>query len=108
MPHAVELSVQIGVAGCLWPDLFRVLMSGIARVAFMNGAAISASAALEQTFFVIFAVTATDPFGFVPLELERWWNPPALLLASDATEHAASEWTLRITSPALQTLVGLG
>ena len=83
-------------------------MSGIAWVAFMKRAAISASAALEHTFFVIFAMTATDPLSLVPFALDGQWNPPALLLASDATECAASEWTLRIMSLALQTLVGLG
>ena len=76
-------------------------MSGTACVAFMNMAAISASAALEQTFFVIFAVTATDPLSFVPFVFDKWWNPPALLLASNATKHAASEWMLRIMSLAL-------
>ena len=34
-------------------------MSGTAWVAFMKRAAISASAALEQTFFMIFAIAAT-------------------------------------------------
>ena len=79
MPYAVELSVQIGVGGCLCPSSFRVLMSGIAWVAFMKRAAISASAALEQTFFVISAMTATDPLSLEPLELDEWWNPTALL-----------------------------
>ena len=100
-PCAVELPVHIGVAGCLWPSSFKVLMSGTAWVAFMNRAAISASAALEQTFQMIFANTATDPLSCVPLALDRQWNPPALLLASDATKCAASEWMLRIMSLAL-------
>ena len=101
MPHAVELSVQIGVAGCLWLNSFEALMSGTACVTFMKRAAISASAALEHTFFMSFAITATDPLSLVPLSLERQWNPPALLQASDATRHAASEWMLRIMSLAL-------
>ena len=46
-------------------------MSGTAWVAFMKRAAISASAALEHAFFVILAVTATDPLSWVPLLLER-------------------------------------
>ena len=71
MPCAVGLSVQIGVAGCAWPDLLRALMSGTAWVAFMKRAALSASAALEQTFFVIFAIAAIDPLSLVPLLLER-------------------------------------
>ena len=106
MPQAVELSVQIGVAGCLWPSLLRVLMSGTTWVAFVKRAAISASAALEQMFFVIFAVTATDPFSLVPLLLERQWNPPALLQASGATKCAASKWMFRIMSLALQIFCG--
>ena len=38
-------------------------MSGIAWVAFMKRAAISASAALEHIFFMILAITATDPLS---------------------------------------------
>ena len=72
----------------------------------MNRAAISASAALEHTFFMIFAVTATDPLSSVPLLLERQWNLPALLQASDAAKCAASEWMFKIMSLALQTFVG--
>ena len=102
------MSVHVGVADCLWPSSFKVLMSGTAWVAFMSRAAISASAALEQTFFAIFAVTAADLLSLVPLALDRQWNPPALLLASDAAKHAASEWMFRIMSLALQTLVGWG
>ena len=79
MPHAVELSVQIGVAGCLWPDSFRALTSGTVWVAFMKRTAIFASASLEQTFFMIFAVTAADLLSLVPLALDKQWNPPALL-----------------------------
>ena len=71
MPQAVELSVHTGVAGCLWPGLFRVLISGMAWVAFMKRAAISASAALEHTFLVFFVRTAADPLSLVPLSLER-------------------------------------
>ena len=108
VPWAVELSVQIGVAGCLCPSSLRVSMSGTAWVALMKRAAISASAALEQTFCMIFAVTAGDLLSLVPLELDEQWNPPALLLASGATKHAASEWMFRIMMPALQTLDGLG
>ena len=108
MPQAVELSVHMGVAGCLWPSSFEVFISGTACVAFMNRAAISASAALEQTFLMIFAVTATDPLSLVPLSLERQCNPPALLRASDATRYAASEWMLRIMSMALQSFCGCG
>ena len=83
-------------------------MSGTVWVAFMNRAAISASAALEQTFFMIFAVTATDPLSLVPLSLERQWNPPALLQASGAAKCAASEWMSKITLVTLRTLDGLG
>ena len=71
MPWAVELSVQIEVAGCLCPSSLRVLMSGTAWVAFMKRAAISASAALEHTFFMILANTETDLLSLVPLSLER-------------------------------------
>ena len=74
----------------------------------MNGAAISASAALEHTFSMSFAVTAADPLSLVPLLLERQWNQPALLQASDATRCAASEWMLRIMSLALQIFCGCG
>ena len=71
-------------------------------------AAISASAALEHTFFMILAVTAADPLSCVPLLLERQWKPPAPLRASGATRCAASEWMLRITSLALQSFCGCG
>ena len=108
LPWAVELSVQIGVAGCLWPNLFKVLTGGTACVAFMKMAAILASAALEQTFFMIFAITETDPLSFVPLELDKQWNLPALLWASEAAKCAASEWMFRIMSLALWIFVGWG
>ena len=81
-------------------------MSGIAWVAFMSNAAVSASAALEHRFFAIFAMTATDPFGLVPFALDRQWNPPALLQASGATKCAASEWMLRIMLLALWIFCG--
>ena len=66
-------------------------MMGMACLAFKNRAAISASAALEHTFLISFAMMEIDPLILVPLLLVRKWKPPALLLASGATRYAASE-----------------
>ena len=66
-------------------------MSGTACVAFMKRAAISASAAPEQTLLTILAIAATDPLSLAPLALDGWWSPLALLLASDGTRCAASK-----------------
>lgn len=63
-------------------------------MAFMNKAAISASAVPEHEFFMIFAMPARDPSSLVPLALDRQWNPPALFLVSGAAKHTASECQL--------------
>ena len=61
IPHAVLLSVLIGVAGCLCPNSSHVTHSGTSSFAFIYNAATSASAADAITTFIIFAMIAIGP-----------------------------------------------
>ena len=69
MPWAVLLSVTSGVGGWGWPSSWSVWRSDRECLALRNRAAISASAAEEQTFLMIFAIAAMDPLMMVPLLL---------------------------------------
>ena len=61
MPLAVLLSVQSGVGGCGCPNSVSVILSGSASFAFMNNAAISASAADAMTCLIILARIVIGP-----------------------------------------------
>ena len=60
-PHAVELSVCIGVGGCLCPSSLRVLRIGTAFFALMNSPPSSASAADDITALMIPASVCNAP-----------------------------------------------
>ena len=93
MPHAVVLSVCIGVAGCGCPNSSHVTRNGANSCAFMYSAPISASAADDITDFITFAMTAIGPLiisllvGLFP----KYVYPPAHDLALLATRNEASE-----------------
>eukprot|EP00956_Cyclotella_meneghiniana_P040232 scaffold190159_cov36-Cyclotella_meneghiniana.AAC.1 len=53
MPSAVEVSVWIGVGGCLWPISSRIFLSSTPLRAFVYNAPISASAADDMTALMI-------------------------------------------------------
>lgn len=60
-PCAVELSVWMGVAGCLCPISSSVILIGMAAFAFKNTAPNSASAADDMTAFIIVDIVKTAP-----------------------------------------------
>ena len=60
-------------------------------------AATSTSAADAVTFFVTFALTCVGLLNALPSLSDRWWCPPALLLASGLTGWAAALCAFRIT-----------
>ena len=61
MPHAVVLSVRMGVAGCGCPSSSHVTLNGANSCALMYSAPISASAADAITDLITFAMTAIGP-----------------------------------------------
>jgi hypothetical protein len=63
IPHAVELSVCIGVAGCGHPISDNVVRNTVAFLQFSNSAPISASAADETTTFIMAVVAKSAPFA---------------------------------------------
>lgn len=84
-PRAVELSVCIGVGGCLCPISLRRCRIGTASRELMKRAPSSASAADDITALMIWAIVSTAPL------LRGAWSfsdmkkcPPARLLAFDS------------------------
>eukprot|EP00957_Ditylum_brightwellii_P089142 6788014-Ditylum_brightwellii.AAC.1 len=61
MPHAVELSACIGVAGCSCPISCNVVLTAAASFAFTKSAPSLASAADATTFFNIVEIMSTAP-----------------------------------------------
>jgi len=60
-PHAVVLSVRMGVLGCLWPISARSWRIGTAPLALMYSTPSSASAALDMTALSILEMLRTAP-----------------------------------------------
>ena len=110
MPLAVLLSVHSGVGGCGCPSSVSVTLSGSASFAFMNNAAISASAADAMTCLITFARIVIGPLWIclLLLRLPRKVYPPALDRAFDATRYAASEWLCSVMSLARNRTVASG
>ena len=52
IPHAVELSTWMGVAGCGWPISSKAVRSAVPSFIFVNKPAVSASAAEETTTLI--------------------------------------------------------
>jgi hypothetical protein len=61
IPHAVELSVWTGVAGCGCHISSNVILKMVARFVLSKKAPISASEADDRTAFMIFVVAKIDP-----------------------------------------------
>ena len=79
---AIELSVCIGVGGCLWPSSSSTHLIYTASRAMMYNAASSASVADDMTFLMMCAMLRIAPlFGgsFVLYDIKKW--PPARLRA---------------------------
>jgi GTPase len=61
IPHAVELSVWTGVAGCGYPISSKVVRRMVALLQFSNRAPISASDADDSTGFMMLVVASIVP-----------------------------------------------
>ena len=81
-PRAVELSVWMDVCPCGWPISISALRAGMASLALRKIAPISASAALDMTVLMRFAVLSTAPlFAGIGTLLAKKKCPPARLRA---------------------------
>ena len=81
IPTAVELSDWSGLVGCFHPISVRVLQSGTISLAVRNEHVISASAADETKYVMIWAMVRTGPFQH-RMELssdKKMWAPAWLL-----------------------------
>ena len=90
-PSAVELSVWIGVGGCLWPISLRMARMYTASRAMMYKAPSLALAADDITFLMIWAMLRTAPlFCGIAALFDRKKCPPTLLLACGLFRYPAS------------------
>ena len=90
-PCAVELSVWMGVFPCGWTISIRVLQAGMDSLALRKIAPISASAALDMTVLMRFAVLITAPlFAGIGTSLAKKKCPPARLRALGSLKYDAS------------------
>ena len=90
---AVELSVWMGVLGCVCPNSSSVCRMDTAVLALMNNAPSSASAADDITALIICEMFNTAPLlmGISSLPAMNMW-PPALLRALGSERYEASLW----------------
>ena len=97
IPTDVELSDWRGLGGCFHPISVRVFCSGIIYLAVRNKAVISASAADNTTYFIIWAMVRRSPFqrGMESFSDKKMWAP-ARLLDFVSLEKPASECAARI------------
>ena len=93
IPTAVELSDCTDEGGCFHPISCRVFLSGTISFVAKNSAVISASAADDTTYFMIYAMVRSVP---VHLGMSSFSNrnmcAPALLLDLDSLLKPVSEW----------------
>ena len=89
----------MGVLPCGWPISIRVFRAGVPSLAAKNIAPISASAALDITDLIRFAVLSTAPlFAGIGMSLAEKKFPPARLRALGLLKYYASLCTARSIS----------
>ena len=107
IPDAVELSISIGVEGCMYPNPSKVVLSIIASCSLMNNSLISVSTTEAIIFSMMKQTTCKGPLdggllmgGFV-LSVDsvlKQWYPPTLLRAFLTDKYEASLSTCKIIS----------
>ena len=89
-PSDVELSVCIGIFGCLCPNSLRIICMYTASLEAIYREPSSASAADVMTFFMICLMVSMAPlFGENVVLLDKKKFPPDHLLASDLLRYPA-------------------
>ena len=80
MPSAVELSIWMGIGGCVCPSSSSRLRSGMASSALMYRAPSSASAAEDMTDLMICAIVSIAPLfrGTLLFSKSKKWLPARL------------------------------
>jgi hypothetical protein len=92
MQKAVELSVRISIAGCVWPNSVSVTLSGAPFWAFLKHNFTSYSVAETTTFLMNDATLRIEPFkvsSFGGLSPQNK-KPPRRLHACETERYEAS------------------
>ena len=98
-PEAMELTVGMGVLPWEWPTWIRAFRAGKKYCAFRNSAPISASAALDISALMSWAILSTDPLFFGSGEsFDKKQCPPDWLCALGSLKQDVSLCTARIMS----------